>query len=99
MVNVVMFRLHGDPIVWWVSQFLMYMLRPQPHLEQMDNVPLLVSLFTDCTPDTTKEMVGIMQDYGEVVVCAGSADAVHRANSITPGITECIGRAASADPS
>lgn len=31
-------RLHGDPIVWWVSQFLLYMLRPQPHLtEMLDN--------------------------------------------------------------
>ena len=30
-----MLRLHGDPIVWWVSQFLKFMLRPQPHLEQM----------------------------------------------------------------
>ena len=28
-------RLHGDPIVWWVSQFLLYMLRPQPHLQSM----------------------------------------------------------------
>ena len=28
-------RLHGDPIVWWVSQFLKYMLRPQPHLRAM----------------------------------------------------------------
>ena len=28
-------RLHGDPIVWWVSQFLKYMLRPQPHLRSM----------------------------------------------------------------
>jgi len=28
-------RLHGDPIVWWVSQFLKYMLRPQPHLQEM----------------------------------------------------------------
>jgi len=28
-------RLHGDPIVWWVSQFLRYMLRPQPHLQEM----------------------------------------------------------------
>lgn len=28
-------RLHGDPIVWWVSQFLLYMLRPQPHLAEM----------------------------------------------------------------
>jgi len=27
--------LHGDPIVWWVSQFLKYMLRPQPHLQEM----------------------------------------------------------------
>ena len=26
-------RLHGDPLVWWVSQFLLYMLRPQPHLK------------------------------------------------------------------
>ena len=39
----------------------------------MDNVPLLVSLFTDCTPDNTKEMVVIMQDYGEVVCVLGSA--------------------------
>jgi len=28
-------RLHGDPIVWWVAQFLKYMLRPQRHLQQM----------------------------------------------------------------
>jgi len=28
-------RLHGDPIVWWVAQFLMYLLRPQPHLKDM----------------------------------------------------------------
>lgn len=27
------------------------------HLEEVDNVPLLVSLFTDVTKDTTKEMV------------------------------------------
>ena len=33
----------------------------RPHLETMDNVPLLVSLFTDSTPDTTKEMIDIMQ--------------------------------------
>ncbi|TRY62878.1 hypothetical protein TCAL_10341 [Tigriopus californicus] len=26
--------LHGDPIVWWVSQFLKYMLRPQRDLQQ-----------------------------------------------------------------
>ena len=34
----------------------------RPHLETMDNVPLLVSLFTDCVPATTKEMLKIMQD-------------------------------------
>ena len=45
----------------------------RPHLETMDNVPLLVSLFTDCTPSTTKEMVLIMQDYGEVVCVMGSS--------------------------
>jgi len=28
-------RLHGDPIVWWVSQFLLYMLRPQRHLADL----------------------------------------------------------------
>ena len=33
----------------------------RPHLETMDNVPLLVSLFTDCVPATTKEMLKIMQ--------------------------------------
>ncbi|KAF4532303.1 hypothetical protein B566_EDAN010804 [Ephemera danica] len=28
-------RLHGDPIVWWVGQFLRYLLRPQPSLTRM----------------------------------------------------------------
>lgn len=45
----------------------------RPHLENIDNVPLLVSLFTDCTPDTTKEMIQIMQEYGEVVCVLGSS--------------------------
>lgn len=22
--------IHGDPVVWWIGQFLKYMLRPQP---------------------------------------------------------------------
>ena len=35
----------------------------RPHLETMDNVPLLVSLFTDCVPATTKEMLKIMQGW------------------------------------
>lgn len=43
------------------------------HIENVDNVPLLVSLFTDCSPEATKEMLAIMQRYGEIVVCLGSS--------------------------
>ncbi|XP_059059212.1 transmembrane protein 94 isoform X1 [Achroia grisella] len=45
----------------------------RPHIEQVDNVPLLVSLFTDCTASSVQLMVQIMQDYGEVVCVMGSA--------------------------
>jgi len=44
----------------------------RPHLENVDNVPLLVSLFTDCTPEATKDMIEIMQEYEEVVCVIGS---------------------------
>ncbi|XP_055605027.1 transmembrane protein 94 isoform X2 [Uranotaenia lowii] len=45
----------------------------RPHLENVDNVPLLVSLFTDCSAEATREMLKIMQQYGEIVVCLGSS--------------------------
>ncbi|XP_066253701.1 transmembrane protein 94 isoform X1 [Euwallacea similis] len=45
----------------------------RPHIELIDNVPLLVSLFTDCTPTATREMLRIMQDYHEVVCIFGSS--------------------------
>lgn len=45
----------------------------KPHIENVDNVPLLVSLFTDCLPEATKEMLEIMQEYGEVCVVMGSS--------------------------
>ncbi|KAL3876613.1 hypothetical protein ACJMK2_034434 [Sinanodonta woodiana] len=45
----------------------------RPHLRSIDNVPLLVNLFTDCTTETTLEMISIMQEYGEVVLCMGSS--------------------------
>uniref|UniRef100_A0A1B6JBX6 Uncharacterized protein n=1 Tax=Homalodisca liturata TaxID=320908 RepID=A0A1B6JBX6_9HEMI len=45
----------------------------RPHLELVDNVPLLVSLFTDCTVSTTREMIHIMQEYGEIVCVMGSS--------------------------
>lgn len=44
----------------------------RPHIENVDNVPLLVSLFTDCTPEATKEMIEIMQENEEVVCVIGS---------------------------
>lgn len=43
------------------------------HLEKVDNVPLLVSLYTDATPDTVKDMVHIFRGYGETVLSIGSA--------------------------
>ncbi|CAD7091091.1 unnamed protein product [Hermetia illucens] len=45
----------------------------RPHLEKVDNVPLQVSLFTDCSAEATREMLSIMQSYGEIVVCIGSS--------------------------
>lgn len=27
-------RLHGDPTVWWIGQFIKYLTRPQDHLKQ-----------------------------------------------------------------
>ncbi|XP_019880978.2 transmembrane protein 94 isoform X2 [Aethina tumida] len=46
----------------------------RPHIELIDNVPLLVSLFTDCTPSATREMLQIMQEYGEIVCIMGSSE-------------------------
>lgn len=45
----------------------------RPHLKNVDNVPLLVPLFTDCTVDAIREMIQIMQENGEVVMCLGNA--------------------------
>ncbi|CAH8608509.1 unnamed protein product [Heterobilharzia americana] len=44
----------------------------RPHLENVDNVPLQVSLFTDCSPKAIGEMVRIMQEYGDTVCLVGS---------------------------
>ena len=45
----------------------------RPHLRNVDNVPLLVPLFTDCTTDAVREMIKIMQENGEVVMCIGNS--------------------------
>ncbi|XP_038597863.1 transmembrane protein 94 isoform X1 [Tachyglossus aculeatus] len=49
----------------------------RPHLQNIDNVPLLVPLFTDCTPATMCEMIKIMQEFGEVTCCLGSSASLH----------------------
>lgn len=41
------------------------------HIERVDNVPLLVSLFTDATPSTTRDMLGIYQENDESVLAVG----------------------------
>jgi hypothetical protein len=43
------------------------------HLKVVDNVPLLVSLFTDSTPDTIRQMINIFRENGEVVMTVGSS--------------------------
>ncbi|KAG5667696.1 hypothetical protein PVAND_015667 [Polypedilum vanderplanki] len=49
----------------------------EPHIQNVDNVPLLVSLFTDCLPEATKEMLKIMQKHGEVCIVMGSSANSH----------------------
>lgn len=46
------------------------------HLKNVDNVPLLVPLFTDCSPEAVEEMFKIMQENGEVLLCIGNAAVV-----------------------
>lgn len=43
------------------------------HLAEVDNVPLLVSLYTDSTPETISEMISIFQENHEVVMGVGSS--------------------------
>ena len=43
------------------------------HLKEVDNVPLLVSLFTDATTSTTRHMIDIFRENGEIVLCVGSS--------------------------
>lgn len=42
------------------------------HIANVDNVPLLVSLFTDATPVSIEEMVGVFRTNGEVVLSIGA---------------------------
>lgn len=42
------------------------------HLYDVDDIPLHVSLFAECTPRTTVQMLKIFQEFGEIVCCIGS---------------------------
>nr|CCA15816.1 conserved hypothetical protein [Albugo laibachii Nc14] len=43
------------------------------HLKEVDNVPLLVSLYTDSTSETIDEMISVFQENNEVVLGIGSS--------------------------
>ncbi|KAJ9048773.1 hypothetical protein DSO57_1031404 [Entomophthora muscae] len=43
------------------------------HLENVDDIPLQVSLFAECSPEAILEMIQIFQEYGEVVCCLGNS--------------------------
>lgn len=43
------------------------------HIEQVDDIPLHVSLFAECHPKDTAEMIKIFQENDEVVCCIGSS--------------------------
>ena len=51
----------------------------RPHLRDVDDIPLHVSLFADCLPGSIEEMMKIYQENGEVVCCFGSS--LNRFNS------------------
>lgn len=43
------------------------------HLEAVDNVPLLVNLYTDATPSSIHEIVEVFREHGEIVMTIGSS--------------------------
>eukprot|EP00929_Paragymnodinium_shiwhaense_P042055 TRINITY_DN21833_c0_g1_i1.p1 TRINITY_DN21833_c0_g1~~TRINITY_DN21833_c0_g1_i1.p1 ORF type:complete len:1398 (-),score=287.37 TRINITY_DN21833_c0_g1_i1:183-4376(-) len=43
------------------------------HTRDVDNVPLLVSLFSKSTPWRAQQMIDILQEHAECVTCVGSA--------------------------
>ncbi|KAJ2375881.1 hypothetical protein GGI05_007085, partial [Coemansia sp. RSA 2603] len=53
----------------------------RPHLEQVDDIPLQISLFAEAAPPATREMVRIFQENGDIVCCI--AGALGDANALT----------------
>lgn len=58
-------------VVWWQARLPHGIAAIREHIENVDNVPLLVSLFTDATPQTTQDMIGIYHEYHEAVLAVG----------------------------
>ncbi|KAJ2783640.1 hypothetical protein GGI15_002508 [Coemansia interrupta] len=53
----------------------------RPHLADVDDIPLQISLFAEAAPEATREMVGIFQENGDIVCCI--AGALGGANTLT----------------
>ena len=51
------------------------------HLKYVDDVPLLVSLFSDSTPISSKQMIEVLQENHEVVCCVGSSININNSRS------------------
>eukprot|EP00615_Pteridomonas_danica_P008901 CAMPEP_0114349524 /NCGR_PEP_ID=MMETSP0101-20121206/15592_1 /TAXON_ID=38822 ORGANISM="Pteridomonas danica, Strain PT" /NCGR_SAMPLE_ID=MMETSP0101 /ASSEMBLY_ACC=CAM_ASM_000211 /LENGTH=194 /DNA_ID=CAMNT_0001488131 /DNA_START=188 /DNA_END=769 /DNA_ORIENTATION=+ len=43
------------------------------HIDEVDNVPLLVSMFADSTPSTVNEMIHVFQEYDESTLVLGTS--------------------------
>lgn len=46
----------------------------RPHLEAVDDIPLRISLFAECDPESVCEMIKIYRENDEVVVAVGMAN-------------------------
>ncbi|CAH8465192.1 unnamed protein product [Dicrocoelium dendriticum] len=57
----------------------------RPHLDHVDNVPLQVSLFTDCVPESTREMIAILREYGEIVCAVANCYSIDSARLLAEG--------------
>ena len=68
------------------------------HIAKVDPIPLRVPVFSDCTPESSSQMIQILQENGETVLCVGncleerSAQAFAQANiaiAMQPGPARC----------
>jgi len=66
------FRMTSNYADWDVNAKLPHGVEEvKKHLEDVDNVPLLVSLYTDCTKQSAADMVNVFMDYKDTVLSVG----------------------------